>query len=71
METAERLRGLSGRDLANLGVRAVAYIKPVRVDGEPAFAIHSADGREMVIIADREIAMETVRQNDLEPVSVH
>ena len=71
METMERLRGLSGRDLAMLGVHAVAYIKPVTVDGQAVFAIHSADGREMAIIADREIAIATVRQNDLEPVSVH
>jgi len=71
METMQRLRRLSGRDLAMLGVHAVAYIKPVTVDGELVFAVHSADGREMAIIADREVAMATVRQNDLEPVSVH
>ena len=71
METCDRLRGLTGRDLASLGVHAVAYIKPVTVDCESVFAVHSADGREMAIIADREIAMETVRQNHLEPVSVH
>lgn len=71
METMQRLRGLSGRDLAMLGVHAVAYIKPVTVDGQLVFAVHSADGREMAIIADREVAMATVRQNDLEPVSVH
>jgi hypothetical protein len=71
MDTLERLRALSGRDLAMLGVHAVAYIKPVMVDGHEAFAVHSADGREMAVIADREVAFATVRQNDLEPVSVH
>ena len=71
METLERLRGLTGRDLAMLGVHAVAYIKPVTVDGELVFAVHSADGREIAVIADRDVAMATVRQNDLEPVSVH
>lgn len=71
METLERLKGLSGRDLAMLGVHAVAYVKPVTVDGQMVFAIHSADGREIALIADREIALETIRQNNLEPVSVH
>ena len=71
MEVMERIRGLSGRDFANLGVHAVAYIKPITVDGELVFAIHSADGREMAVIADLEIALQTVRQNDLEPASVH
>ena len=71
MDGMERLRGLSGRDLAALGIHAVAYIKPIMVDGEHVFAVYSADGREMAIVADREVAMATVRENDLEPVSVH
>ena len=71
METLERLKGLTGRDLAMLGVHAVAYVKPIKVDGQQVFAIHSADGREIALIPDLEIALETIRQNNLEPVSVH
>ena len=58
--------------LAHFGIEQVAYVKPITLEnGETAFAIHAADGQEMAVMADREVAFATVRQNDLEPVSVH
>ena len=62
---------MTSRAFLALGSMHVAYIKPVTVDGVPAYAIHAADGQELAIFGDREIAFVAARQNDLEPVSVH
>ena len=62
---------LTAKELAVLGVRDVAYVRPVRADGKSAFAIHAADGTEMAVVASRELAFAVIRQNDMEAVSVH
>jgi hypothetical protein len=49
----------------------LAYVKPVLVDGVSAFAVHAADGTQITVLPDREIALATLRQHDLEPLSVH
>lgn len=54
-----------------LGAMNVAYIKPVKVDGLPAYGIHAANGQELAVFGEREVAFAAARQNDLEPVSVH
>lgn len=68
---AEKLRALSPTDLASLGLNNIAFVKPVLVEGEPAFGIHAADGTPMAIMAAHDLAFAAIRQNDLEPVSVH
>ena len=62
---------LSLRAFLALGSMHVAYVKPVTVDSGTAFAVHAADGSELAVFADREVAFVTARQNDLEPLSVH
>ena len=50
----------------------LAYIKRVAgSDGVVGFAVHAADGTPVALLPDREVAFATVRQHDLEPVSVH
>jgi hypothetical protein len=49
----------------------LAYVKRVVVNDEPRFAIHSADGTQLALLPNEDIAYATVRQNDLEPMSVH
>jgi hypothetical protein len=49
----------------------VAYIKRITVNDGAAFAVHAADGTQVALLPDREVAYATVRQHDLEPVSVH
>ena len=71
MDQTERISPISPQDLRVLGLQEVAYIKPVTVDGKAAYAIHSADGREVAIMASRQVALAAIRQNDLEPLSVH
>ena len=71
MQTIEDIRHMSASDLAMLGMQNIAYVKQVEVDGNTGFAIHAADGTQMALIGDRDIAFAVVRQNELEPVSVH
>lgn len=71
MDGLETMHAMSARDFALLGIEDVAYVKPVDVDGRTAYAVHAADGTPMAMLADRDIAFSTVRQNALEPVSVH
>ncbi len=62
---------MSDLDLAALGLQEVAYVKPVFVEGNTAYAVHAADGTEIAVMANRDIAFAAIRQNDLRPVSVH
>lgn len=71
MQTIEQMRQMTANDLAMLGMQDIAYVKAVEVDGNVGFAIHAADGTQMALIADRALAFAVVRQNELEPVSVH
>lgn len=71
MQMIERSRPMTEQELAVLGVQDVAYVKGVVVDGTPTYAIFAADGTQMALIADRDVAFAVVRQNDLEPLSVH
>ena len=59
------------QDLAAWGVNDMAYVRTVEKDGESAVAIHAADGTRMALMNDRDTAFAAIRQNDLEPVSVH
>ncbi|HXC29362.1 MAG TPA: DUF1150 family protein [Stellaceae bacterium] len=71
MQTMEQMRQMTATDLAMLGMQDIAYVKPVVVDGNAGYAIHAADGTQMALTGDRDIAFAVVRQNELEPVSVH
>jgi hypothetical protein len=71
MQTTEQMRQMTTTDLAMFGMQDIAYVKPVVVDGNAGYAIHAADGTQMALIGDRDIAFAVVRQNELEPVSVH
>lgn len=71
MNEIEKLRLISPKEFALLGVQDVAYVRRVMVNGSAAFAVHAADGTEIAVLPDRDIAFATLRQHDLEPVSVH
>ena len=71
MNEIERLRHLSARELALLGMQDLAYVKQVNVNDVTAYAVHAADGTQIAVLPDREIAFATVRQHELEPLSVH
>ncbi len=71
MKQIERIRHMSARELALLGMQDMAYIKRVIVNDVAGYAVHAADGTQIAVIPDRNVAFATVRQHDLEPVSVH
>jgi hypothetical protein len=49
------LRRMTDTDFALFGMEQVAYVKPVTLEnGEAGFAIHTADGREAAVLADRD-----------------
>lgn len=70
-EAAAILRHLSPQDFAAFGVDHVAYVRPVVVEGTPAFSVHAADGTPLTVLPERAVAVATIRQNDMEPLSVH
>jgi hypothetical protein len=71
MNEIERIRHMSARELALFGMQDLAYVKQVFVNDVAGFAVHAADGTQIAVLPDREIAFATVRQHDLEPLSVH
>jgi hypothetical protein len=71
MTSIDTIRHLSPHQLALLGVEDIAFVKPVAVNDEIAYSIHAADGRQIALLADRAVAFAAIRQQGLEPVSVH
>jgi len=71
MNPQERYQELSQQDFLLLGINDVAYVKKEEREGKQVFVIHSADGNAITALADHDIAFAAVRQNDMEPLSVH
>lgn len=66
------LRNIEPTAFAALGNNVIAYLKPVLADDKPGLEVHAADGRTLALIHDtRDVALAIIRQNDLEPVSLH
>lgn len=53
------------------GLQQLAYIKSVEINGAKMHAIHAADGTPLTVLASRDLAFTTVRQYEMEPLSVH
>lgn len=70
MSTVERDQ-MTPQELAVLGVQNVAFVKLVEHEGAPAFGIFAADGTQMALAPSRDLAFAVIRQNDMEPASVH
>ncbi len=58
-------------DFAHWGLPGIAYVKRIVVDDETGWSIHAADGTQIGLAPDRDLAFASVRQHDLEPMSVH
>jgi hypothetical protein len=71
MREIERIRHMSARELALFGMQDLAYIKRVIINEVTGYAVHAADGTQIAVLPDRNVAFATVRQHDLEPLSVH
>lgn len=53
--------------MALVGMETLAYIRPVT----EGFGVFAADGTQLAVFETHETAYLTVRQNNLEPVSIH
>ncbi len=70
-------------DFSDRDIRKLVYIRPVDVADLPEelrpqaegletiYAVHSADGDQLALVANREMAFMLARQNDYAPVNVH
>mgnify|MGYP003571179462 CR=1 FL=1 len=65
------IRELSPQDFLMLGINDVAYVKKERREERDVFTIHSADGNAITAMESHDIAFAAVRQNGMEPLSVH
>lgn len=53
--------------MALVGMETLAYIRPV----SEGFGVFAADGTQLAVFDSEESAYVTVRQNNLQPVSIH
>ncbi|MDR3439537.1 MAG: DUF1150 family protein [Telmatospirillum sp.] len=70
-KTPSLQKAMSAQDLALWGIQDIAFVKRVVINDEVCWAIHGADGANIGMAPDRDVAFAAVRQHDLEPVSVH
>lgn len=66
-----RLTNCSANEFAYWGMKEFAYIRPVQVEGQPAMAVHAANGTQLAVLDTFAAAQVAVLQNDMEPLSVH
>lgn len=66
------LKGLSSGDFLKIGMNEIAYIRPLdSLADHTVFAVHAADGTQLSILDTMDMAMATLRHNDLVPVTLH
>jgi hypothetical protein len=65
------VRALTPMQFAQLGVKQVAYVKPVIFNGAPGFAIHAADGSPMAVAPQLDTAIGAILQHDMMAALVH
>ncbi len=65
------VRSLTPLQFAQLGVKQVAYVKPVIFNGTQGFAIHAADGSPMAVAPQLETAIGAILQHDMMAALVH
>jgi hypothetical protein len=65
------IRHITAEQLAGLGVAQIAYVKPVMMNGATAYAIHAADGTQMAIAGDQELAVAAIHQHEMLATLVH
>ncbi|WP_026986154.1 DUF1150 family protein [Fodinicurvata fenggangensis] len=61
------LKQLTQDDFLSFGVDDVAYVRPF----QGAVGIFAADGTKIAVMADFDVACAAVRQNGMEPMTVH
>jgi hypothetical protein len=62
---------INAGELIYLGLDEIAYIKPIVEDGEDIYGIFAADGEQIGMAPEFELARAMTIQSDLYPVNVH
>jgi len=67
------LKALSSQDFARIGMNEIAYIRPLSLspDEQHVYGVYAADGTQMSVLASMDMAIATLRHNDLVPVTLH
>ncbi len=66
------LKSLSQKDFLQIGMHEIAYVRMLDLpDSGQAFAIYAADGTQLSVLGTMDMAMATLRHNDLVPVTLH
>lgn len=72
MDQVLDIRHLTSEQFALIGMQEVAYIKPVPLpEGATGYGIFAADGRQVAVAPNMDLAQALIRQNELEPVLAH
>ncbi|MEX0758652.1 MAG: DUF1150 family protein [Tistlia sp.] len=70
-KTTHDFEPLSQQDFLAFGVNDVAYVRDIDTEEGDAVGIFAADGTRMAVMKDFQTAVAAVRQNEMEPLSVH
>lgn len=68
---AESFRHLTPERFLRLGVLSVVYLRSCRVEGDLAYAIHSADGALLSVVGDIDAAAKLAPGYGMAVVLVH
>ncbi|NDE90454.1 MAG: DUF1150 family protein [Alphaproteobacteria bacterium] len=70
-KTGDLKKSISSQNFNSFGLEDMAYVKTVDIEGQKLHAVHAADGTPLTVINTRDLAFATVRQHEMEPLSVH
>lgn len=67
------LAELSPKDFLKIGMDEIAYVRPLAVRGvaKPVYGVYAADGTQLSVLDTMDMAIATMRHNDLLPVTLH
>jgi hypothetical protein len=65
------IRHISSAQLESFGIDEIAFVKPVMTENGQAFAIHAADGTQLAVASNADVAAAAIIQNEMLPRLVH
>jgi hypothetical protein len=71
LDRSQEQQQVSKKSFAEYGILHMAYVKRAVVDGYTVYAVHAADGTYLWHYADEAVARAALRQQELNPLSVH
>lgn len=65
------LANLSTQDFLNIGIDQIAYVRPVVLDDHEMYSIHAADGTQLSVLDSFDTAVDSIKNNEMHPVTLH